>query len=71
MMKHLVGRIFSLADGNYRIVDVQRLGGDALVYAEQEPGRAGVTADPAGPVPRSAFHYGDIAELLEEAPGAS
>lgn len=70
-MKHLVGRIFSLADGDYRIVDVQRLGGDALVYAEQQTGRADASGDDAGPAPRSAFHYGDIAELLEAARGAS
>jgi len=70
-MKHLVGRIFSLADGDYRIVDVQRLGGDALVYAEQQMDRAGAAPGDAAPVPRTAFHYGDIAELLEQARSAS
>jgi len=69
-MDHLVGRIFSLADGDYRIVDVQRLGGDALIYAEQQRDCVGTAADDGGPVPRSAFHYGDIAELLEQSRGA-
>lgn len=65
-MNNLVGRIFSLADGRYRIVDVQRLGRDALVYAEREeaPGPLEIGSAPAGPG-RTAFHYGDIAPLLE------
>lgn len=62
-MNDLVGRIFSLADGRYRIVDVQRLSGDALVYAEREE-----LTEPSRGEPRSgrmAFHYGDIARFLE------
>ena len=39
-MKHLVGRIFTIGDGAFRVVDVQRLGGDALVYAEAQPDTA-------------------------------
>lgn len=70
-MKHLVGRIFSLADRDYRIVDVQRLGGDALVYAEQQTGRGDAEPEDTGPAPRTAFQYGDIAELLEHARSAS
>lgn len=71
-MKHLVGRSFSIADGRYRIVDVQSLAGDALVYAERmetlsQPVACGSHA-PARP--RTAFHYGDIAGLLE-APGSA
>lgn len=69
-MKNLVGRSFSLAEGRYRIVDVRRLSGDALVYAER------VDVAIAGPVPpaplaahRTAFRYGDIAALLDAAPG--
>lgn len=64
-MNDLVGKIFLLADGRYRIVDVQRLSGDALVYAEREdknpPPASGER--PAGR--RAAFHYGDIARYLE------
>jgi hypothetical protein len=74
-MKNLVGRSFAIAENRYRIVDVQRLGKDALVYAEQ------VNVGPHGPArmpARTAFHYRDIASLLAVpqrpepvAPGAS
>lgn len=71
-MKHLVGRIFTIGDGAFRVVDVQRLGGDALVYAEAQPPsatRRGETPrdEEALPPARMAFHYGDIAEALEHA----
>jgi hypothetical protein len=70
MMKDLVGKSFVIADDRYRIVDVQQLGRDALIYAEsvyaerdhRAPGELG------GPVrspARTAFHYRDIAALLE------
>lgn len=71
---NLVGRIFSLADGRYRIVDVQRLGPDALVYAEREEGQAAGSCAPARAAKspaRTAFHYGDIAALLESSHGAT
>jgi hypothetical protein len=70
MMKDLVGRSFAIADGCYRIVDVRRLGGDTLVYAEPVPCAAERADAPAagtlnsGAPARAAFHYGDIAELL-------
>lgn len=67
-MKDLVGKSFLLADGRYRIVDVQQLGRDAMVYAERLQGGAATTLDPRGRgeiIPRTAFHYGDIANLLE------
>lgn len=67
-MKNLVGRSFSLAGNEYRIVDVQRPGRDALVYAEliKTVGCAAGGVDGAGRLPdRTAFHYGDIVALLE------
>jgi hypothetical protein len=65
-MKNLVGRSFALAEGRYRIVDVQRLGGDALIYAEREEKAGGRGSAGAGRPPgRTAFHYGDIARFLE------
>lgn len=70
-MKNLVGQSFSLAAGRYRIVDVRRLGGDALVYAERVEGAAGGGEHGTGRPPgRTAFHYGDIARYLEEGRGA-
>jgi hypothetical protein len=68
-MKNLVGRSFSLAEVRYRIVDVQRLGQDALIYAEH----LDVKTHPPGPhapvrMPtRTAFHYRDIAALITPA----
>lgn len=69
-MNNLVGKMFCLAQGRYRIVDVRRLSGDAMVYAERVEAGAAVDAPlaPSGS-PRAAFHYDDIAALLE-APGA-
>lgn len=71
-MKSLVGKNFAIAERRYRIVDVQQFGGDAMVYAEPlevrdaATGEAGaVGAKPSRGVPRTAFHYGDIAALLE------
>lgn len=62
-MKNLVGRSFAIADNRYRIVDVQRLGKDAMVYAEQ----VGEAHGPARMPARTAFHYRDIAPLLSAA----
>ncbi|MEQ8485213.1 MAG: hypothetical protein RIB46_12695 [Pseudomonadales bacterium] len=60
-----------MADGRYRIVDVRQLGGDALVYAEAVL-PAGRTPNQRAAAPaRAAFHYQDIAALLEAAPGGS
>jgi hypothetical protein len=67
-MKNLVGRSFAIADDRYRIVDVQLLGADALVYAESVDDAEDQRGTPARP--RAAFHYGDIAPLLEAAPPA-
>jgi hypothetical protein len=77
-MKNLVGRCFSLADGRYRIVDVRQLGGDAMVYAEPLPSEetseeaseetsAHAGAGPAGRAApnRAAFHFADIAAILD------
>lgn len=67
-MKDLVGKSFLLADGRYRIVDVRQLGRDAMVYAERLQGGSPAPLEPHGrreTTPRTAFHYGDIASLLE------
>jgi len=65
-MKNLVGRSFAVAEHRYRIVDVQRLGKDALVYAEEvSVGQHGPVRMPAA---RTAFHYRDIAPLLANRP---
>jgi hypothetical protein len=73
-MKNLVGRCFSLADGRYRIVDVRQLGGDAMVYAEPLPSEetSEETSEHAGAGPagraapnRAAFHFADIAAILD------
>jgi hypothetical protein len=61
-MKNLVGLSFAIAEARYRIVDVRRLGSDALVYAEQ------VSADHRPVSARTAFHYRDIAPLLATPP---
>jgi hypothetical protein len=65
-MKNLVGRSFAIAENRYRIVDVQRLGKEALVYAEP------VIAGQHGPArsARTAFHYRDIADFLAIAQGS-
>ena len=73
-MKDLVGTCFSVADGRYRIVDVRQMGGDAMVYAEPVPAENAAASDaqdegagsarPAAPN-RAAFHYADIASILD------
>ena len=39
-LQDLVGKCFSVAEGEYRIVDVRNIAGDALVYAEKRQGAA-------------------------------
>ncbi|MEQ8861055.1 MAG: hypothetical protein RIC56_20600 [Pseudomonadales bacterium] len=71
-MKDLVGRSFTIADGRYRIVDVRRLVGDAMVYAERLEGRCAAPparADGSSCGNRTAFHYDDIAALLDAPSG--
>jgi hypothetical protein len=61
-MQDILGRIFSVGDGEYRVVDVRQLSGEVMVYAEQ------MAADPVSQERkprRAAFHYGDIAGRLE------
>jgi hypothetical protein len=64
-MQDLVGQCFSLADGQYRIVDVRFVGRDSMVYAEKA-GQAPASALPTAPKrpQRAAFHYDDIAPYL-------
>ena len=63
-MQELVGQVFSLADGHYRVVDVRQLSGEAMVYAEQIGDE---TVDGGDRRPRrAAFHYGDIAGLFKD-----
>ena len=60
-MQDILGRTFSVGDGEYRVVDVRQLSGEVMVYAEQTADEA-----PEGRRPqRAAFHYGDIASRLE------
>lgn len=59
-MQDILGRTFSVGDGEYRVVDVRQLSGELMVYAEQ------TAEEPAQRKPqRAAFHYGDIAARLE------
>jgi hypothetical protein len=60
IMQELLGRTFSVGDGEYRVVDVRRMSGELMVYAETVAGR---TAQPRKPK-RAAFHYGDIATRI-------
>lgn len=70
-MQQLIGQSFELGQERYRVVDVRRMNGESMVYAEaQSPGQARSTgsAQPAtaGLHPqRMAFHYSDIADLLD------
>jgi uncharacterized protein (UPF0179 family) len=65
-MRNLVGRCFSLADGRYRIVDVRQMGGDAMVYAEPMSAEDPDSMPSAAAAPnRAAFHFTDIAAMLE------
>jgi len=62
-MQELLGRTFAVADGRYRVVDVRKLSGEAMVYAEPIDMPDGGKPRPQ----RMAFHYGDIADLVEPA----
>lgn len=63
VMHDLVGKSFSVGGGEYRVVDVRRLNGDSMVYAEATKPGAGSARQPQ----RMAFHYGDIVNLLPDA----
>jgi hypothetical protein len=75
-MKNLVGKSFMIADDRYRIVDVQSIGSDALIYAEPDYAeRDGRPSSQHGPAraqtrmpSRTAFHYRDIAMFLDAGP---
>ncbi len=56
-MRELVGHTFSVADVLYLIVDVQNVAGMVMVYAEDQAKRLGPK--------RAAFHYDDIADLID------
>lgn len=60
-MQEILGRTFSVGDGEYRVVDVRQLSGEVMVYAEQTAGQEVAGAKPH----RAAFHYGDIAGRLD------
>ena len=60
-MQDILGRTFSVGEGEYRVVDVRQLSGEVMVYAEQTTEGAVGERTPA----RAAFHYGDIAGRLE------
>jgi len=61
-MRELLGRTFSVGEGEYRVVDVRRLSGEVMVYAESTSADRGTPRRPR----RAAFHYGDIASRLDE-----
>lgn len=69
-MQRLIGKTFTLGNDRYRVVDARRLNGESLVYAEPQTlaENSTVTARPeaaAAHPQRMAFHYSDIAELIE------
>lgn len=64
-MQELLGRTFSVGEGEYRVVDVRQLSGELMVYAEELATEASDERKPK----RAAFHYGDIATRLEAAAG--
>jgi hypothetical protein len=59
-MNQLVGRRFSVGEGEYRIVDALRVGGDTMVYAEEVGAGQMAQRRPR----RAAFHYDDIVGFL-------
>ncbi len=60
-MRELLGRTFSVAESEYRVVDVRQLSGEVMVYAEPTSEEGNTDRRPR----RAAFHYGDIASRLE------
>ena len=62
MRERLMGRTFSVGEGEYRVVDVRQLSGEVMVYAESMPDEGAAERRPR----RAAFHYGDIASRLED-----
>jgi hypothetical protein len=60
-MQELLGRTFSVGNGEYRVVDVRQLTGELMVYAEE---LTSTVEDQRRPK-RAAFHYGDIASRLD------
>lgn len=64
-MQELLGRTFSVGEGEYRVVDVRQLSGELMVYAEELNPEASDERKPK----RAAFHYGDIANRLDTLAG--
>lgn len=60
-MQELLGRTFSVGEGEYRVVDVRQLSGELMVYAEELGDETPEQKKPR----RAAFHYGDIATRLD------
>lgn len=63
-MQDILGQTFSVADGEYRVVDVRRLSGEVMVFAEETAGDTAVGSVVEVKPRRAAFHYGDIASRL-------
>lgn len=64
-MQDILGQIFSVGDGEYRVVDVRQLSGEVMVYAEPTTVDS-VDQPTTEKMPRrAAFHYGDIASRLD------
>jgi hypothetical protein len=63
-MQDILGRTFSVGDGEYRVVDVRQLSGEVMVYAEETAEQAAEQVREARRPRRAAFHYGDIAARL-------
>lgn len=61
-MNDLVGKSFSVGDGEYRVVDVRKMSGESMIYAEATRPSSHMPRQPQ----RMAFHYGDIAPLLSK-----
>ena len=64
-MQELLGRTFSVGDGAYRVVDVRRLSGELMVYAEESLPEDGSETGRGRKPRRAAFHYGDIASRFD------
>ena len=45
-MQELLGRTFSVGEGRYRVVDVRRMSGEAMIYAEEIHAEETHAADP-------------------------